>query len=78
MMGEREIRQLQSLKQALDQPHFDEAVDELRRQLADEIADCLDPVKADALRAERIALARLRGRLQAHLNKLTMEKLDAA
>lgn len=78
MMGEREIRRLRALKEALDQPYFDEAIEDLRRRLADEIADCLDPVKAESLRAERFALSRVRGRLQAHLNKLTMEKLDAA
>lgn len=79
MIGnELEFRRLQALKQALDQPYFDQAIDELRRRLADEIADCLDPAKAEALKAERFALSRLRNRLQAHLNNLTMEKLDAA
>jgi len=77
-MDEREIRRLRALQQALDQPYFDEAIEELRRRLADEIADCLDPAKAESLKAERFALLRVRGRLQAHLNNLTMEKLNAA
>lgn len=78
MMDELAIRRRRALAQALEQPLFDQAIDDLRRRMADEIADCLDPVKAEAIRAERFALQRLRGRLQAYLNDLQMEKLDAA
>lgn len=77
-MTESDIRKRRALKEALDQPFFDKAVSDLRRRLADEIADCMDPVKAEGLRAERFALSRLRGRLQSYLNDLTMEKVDAA
>lgn len=78
MMDELAIRQRRALAQALEQPLFDQAIEDLRRRLADEIADCLEPGKAEAIRAERFALQRLRGRLQAYLNDLQMEKLDAA
>lgn len=78
MMDELQARKVRALKEAMDQPFFDLAIEELRRNLADQIADTLDEGKAEALRAERFALTRLRGRLQAHLNNLTMEKLDAA
>jgi alpha-galactosidase len=78
MMDDLEVRRSRALKEAMAQPFFDEAIDALRQDLAIEIADCLDPSRADALRAERFALLRLRDRLQAQINKLTMEKIDAA
>lgn len=78
MMDELAIRKRRALVQALEQPLFDQAIDDLRRRLADEIADCMDPSKVEALKAERFALARVRGRLQAYINDLQMEKLNAA
>lgn len=78
MMDELAIRRRRALVQALEQPLFDQAIDDLRRRLADEIADCMDPAKAEALRAERFALSRVRNRLQAYINDLQMEKLNAA
>lgn len=73
MMDERRQRALEALRATMQQPLFDEAVEALRRDLATEIADCSDHSQADALRAQRVALGRLRGQLQAYLNELTME-----
>lgn len=78
MMDDLEVRRTRALKEAMSQPFFDEAIEALRHEIAVEIADCLEPGRADALRAERFALSRLRDRLQAQINKLKMEKLDAA
>ena len=71
-MDDLRFRRLKALRQALDQPFFGQAVAELRRELADEIADCLEPEKAEALKAERFALDRLHGRLESYLNELMM------
>lgn len=78
MMDELAIRKRRALVQALEQPLFDQAIDDLRRRLADEIADCMDPAKAEGLKAERFALSRVRNRLQSYINDLQMEKLNAA
>ena len=51
MMDEIAIRKRRALVQALEQPLFDQAIEDLRRRLADEIADCMDPTKAEVLRA---------------------------
>lgn len=69
-MDDLRFRRLKALRQALDQPFFNLAIEELKRELADEIADCMDPVKAGAVRAERFALERVRGRLEAYTNEL--------
>lgn len=69
-MDELRLRRLRALKAALDAPFFAEAIKELRHELATEIADTLDHDKADALRAERIALSRIEGRLTAYCNEL--------
>lgn len=71
MMDEIRFRRLKALREALDQPFFDQAVAELKREIADEMADCIGPAeRIGALKAERFALERLRGRLEGYLNDL--------
>ena len=70
-MDELRFRRLRALREALDQPFFDQAVVELKREIADEMADCIGPAeRIGALKAERFAFERLRGRLEAYLNDL--------
>jgi hypothetical protein len=64
------FRRLKALRETADNPFFGLAVDELRRELADQIADEMDPVKAGALRAERAALTLIAGRIESYLNDL--------
>ena len=62
---------LEGEEPADDQPADDQAVAELKREIADEMADCIGPAeRIGALKAERFALERLRGRLEAYLNDL--------
>lgn len=70
MMDELRMRRLRALKETMAHPFFAEAIKDLRHELATEIADTLDHDKADALRAERIALSRIEGRLTAYLNEI--------
>jgi hypothetical protein len=70
MMDDLKFRRLKALREVADNPFFGLAVDELRRELADQIADEMDPVKAGALRAERAALNSIRGRIESYLNDL--------
>ena len=71
-MDELRFRKLKALQQAMDHPFFDQAVTELKREIADEMADCVGPAeKIGALKAERFALDRLRGRLESYVNELT-------
>lgn len=71
-MDELRFRQLKALREAMAHPLFDEAIKDLRHELADEIADTYDHSKADALRAERAALARLAARLVAYTNEISL------
>jgi len=77
MMTEARFRALTALRNTMQQPLFDEAIEELCRALADEIADCHDHGKADALRAQRIAMRKIRGHLQSYINELAMELPNA-
>lgn len=77
MDPERRTRQIAALAQAMAQPLFDEAIADLRARLATEIADCMDPDTTAALKAERFALNRLRGRLQSFVNEQVMGKPNA-
>lgn len=70
MMDDLRIRRLRALRAALDSPFFQEAVAELRREMADQIADEMDPEKAAAMRSVRIALTRVHGRIESYLNDL--------
>jgi hypothetical protein len=72
LMDDLRYRKLKALQQAMDHEFFGLAIDELRREMADRIADEMDPVKAGALRAERFALSSLQGRLTSYLNELMM------
>jgi hypothetical protein len=69
-MDDLKFRRLKALREVADNPFFGLAVDELRRELADQIADEMDPVKAGALRAERAALTLVYGRIESYLNDL--------
>jgi len=69
-MDDLRFRRLKALRSVMDQPFFGLAVEELRRELADEIADCIDPIKAGAIRAERVALTRIAGRIETYTNEL--------
>lgn len=69
-MDELRFRRLKALRETADNPFFGLAVDELRRELADQIADEMDLVKAGALRAERAALTLIAGRIESYLNDL--------
>ena len=70
-MDELRFRRLKALRASLDSPFFDLAIAELEQEMAVEIADCLnDSDKANAMRAERFALKRLRGRLESYTNDL--------
>ena len=71
-MDDLQFRRLKVLREVLDQPFFDNAIEELRREMADQIADEMDPVKAGAMRAERFALNGLRARLTTYVNDLTV------
>jgi len=70
MMDDLRFRRLKALRAVLDQPFFGLAIEELQRELADQIADEMDHTKAGALRAERFALGRLQGRIESYLNDL--------
>ena len=65
-MDELRFRRLKALREALDQPFFDQAVAELKREIADE----MDPVKSGALRAVRVALTLIDGKIDSYLNDL--------
>jgi hypothetical protein len=69
-MDDLKFRRLKALRETADNPFFGLAVDELRRELADQIADEMDLVKAGALRAERAALTLIAGRIESYLNDL--------
>ena len=72
-MDDLRYRKLKALQQAMDHEFFEVAINELKRELADEIADCVGPIeKIGALKAERFALDRMRGRLESYVNELTM------
>lgn len=71
-MDDLHFRRLKALRQATDHPFFGQAIDDLKRELADQIADEMDPIKAAALRAERFALQRMRDRIESYLNDLMM------
>lgn len=70
MIDDLRFRRLKALREAMSHPFFGQAIAELKRELADEIADCVDPIKAGALRAERFALERVAGRLESYTNEL--------
>ena len=76
-MDDLRFRRLKALRETMDNPFFGQAVEELRRELADEIADCVDPVKAGALRAERVALTRLAARIETYTNELMIVEKQA-
>jgi hypothetical protein len=69
-MDDLKFRRLKALRETADNPFFGLAVDELRRELADQIADEMDLVTAGALRAERAALTLIAGRIESYLNDL--------
>ena len=69
-MDDLKFRRLKALRETADNPFFKLAVDELRRELADQIADEMDPVKSDALRAVRVALTLIDGKIDSYLNDL--------
>ena len=71
-MDDLKFRRLKALRETADNPFFGLAVEELRRELADQIADCMDPIKASAIRAERQALTLIAGRIATYLNDLTV------
>lgn len=71
-MDDLRFRKLRALRQAMDHEFFGQAIAELKREIADEMADCVGPAeKIGALKAERFALDRLRGRLESYVNELT-------
>lgn len=69
-MDELRLRRLKALRETMAHPFFADAIKELRHEMATEIADTFDHAKADALRAERFALSRLEGRLNAYVNEI--------
>lgn len=72
-MDDLRFRKLRALRQAMDHEFFGLAIADLKREIADEMADCVGPAeKIGALKAERFALDRLRGRLESYVNELTM------
>lgn len=72
-MDDLKFRRLKVLREVMAQPFFGQAIAELQRELADEMADCIGPAeKIGALKAERFALGRLQGRLESYVNDLTV------
>lgn len=72
-MDDLRFRKLKALQQAMDHEFFGQAIAELKREIADEMADCVGPAeRIGALKAERFALDRLRGRLESYVNELTI------
>lgn len=72
-MDDLRFRKLKALREAMNHEYFGQAIADLQREIADEMADCIGPSeKIAALKAERFALGRLHGRLESYLNELMM------
>ena len=66
------VRDKVALKMALDNPMFQEAIKQIRRDIADEILETKDSVQRDSLYYEAMALNKLTGRLSASVSKMAM------